>query len=239
MMRRILLASLLAVAVGAASADEYWIAYEGNDLPEDVGWKRVWGNEKGLFEGEGAHRWIEDGALVMDSLLDPNVWDFNKMVRPGEMDPEPGEVFVAEWRLLVSETRYSHDVWLAIASDEKNLVGFGYTTEEIEVFPDNTRIPISPGEWHTYRFLSRDMLNYELFVDERRVHTGSFWERTSNESEFAFGDTVQGAASLAKWDYVGFGVVPEPSAVMLAACAALRFRLTRKVRRRIENEKAS
>ena len=35
-----ILAVLLGVAAGAAWAEPYWIAYEGNDFPENEGWVR-------------------------------------------------------------------------------------------------------------------------------------------------------------------------------------------------------
>ena len=31
----------------AANAEQCWIAYEGNDFPENEGWRRIYGNEDG------------------------------------------------------------------------------------------------------------------------------------------------------------------------------------------------
>ncbi len=223
MMRRILIASLLAAAVEVAAADEYWIAYEGNDLPEDVGWKRVWGNRDGPFKGEGARRSIEDGLLVMDSLDDYSVWDVARLERPGQIDPEFAELFVMEWRLLVDEVIGRRDPGVVIASDHGNLAAFVYSEDHLIDLINGFEIPFEPGQWHTYLLRSADMIDYELYLDEQLVLRGPFLLESTIESRVSFGDMIEGSASLARWDYLRFGVVPEPSALLLAACAALRF----------------
>ncbi len=81
----------LGMLVVPAGAEPYWITYEGNDLPENEGWNRYWGNADGEYQGGGAIRTIEDGVLTMDSLYDPWVWDWAYIERPGQMDPELGE----------------------------------------------------------------------------------------------------------------------------------------------------
>ena len=87
----------LALALTAsAAAEPYWITYEGNDYPENVGWERVWGNWDGPYQGDGAVRTLEDGVLTLDTLYDDGVVDFYKIERPGAIDPGPGELFVME-----------------------------------------------------------------------------------------------------------------------------------------------
>ena len=70
-------------------------------MPENEGWERI------TYNGQ-ANRYIEDGALVIDSLHDVHVEDLAKMER--WMDPEPGETFVAEWRLMVDERSGDRDL---------------------------------------------------------------------------------------------------------------------------------
>jgi len=38
------LAAVSYATAGIATAEPYWITYEGNDLPENEGWNRGWGN---------------------------------------------------------------------------------------------------------------------------------------------------------------------------------------------------
>lgn len=219
----------LAVATPVA-ADEYWITYEGNDLPENEGWHRIWGNSKGQFRGNGAMRTIENGALVMDSLFDTSVYDFYSMERLGRFDPGPGEVFRAEWRLLVEETPNWYDPTVGIFSDEGNLAGFEFREDNLLITPGSIRIDYEPFEWHTFSFSSLDMLTFDLAIDGQFVHRGEFLTRATPDSTFLFGDGVQGAASLSRWDYVRFGVVPEPSMMsyllcLLVACGSQGVRL--------------
>ena len=87
----------------------------------------------------------------------------------------------------------------------------------------SVNIPITADVFHEYRLLSWDMHAYELYIGGELARVGSFWDGLLS-SKFAWGDGVSGAASLAHWDYVQFGVVPEPCAVWLfaaglAACA--------------------
>ena len=60
-MRHLLIfaAALSCAAASPALAEQYWIAYEGDDFPENEGWTRT-------ISAGGAERWIEDGALVLD-----------------------------------------------------------------------------------------------------------------------------------------------------------------------------
>ena len=53
--RLLFLTGLTLVLAASATAEPYWISYDGNDFPENEGWTRV------LNEG-GAERSIEDGA---------------------------------------------------------------------------------------------------------------------------------------------------------------------------------
>ena len=39
-------AALIAMAPNVLG-DPYWIGYEGNDFPENEGWRRIYGNEDG------------------------------------------------------------------------------------------------------------------------------------------------------------------------------------------------
>jgi len=197
----------LGVLVAQAGAEQFWITYEGNDFPENEGWTRLTG-------AGGANRWIEDGALVIDSLHDVHIYDVARMSH--WMDPEPGELFVAEWRLLVDEQSGNIDPGVAIArSFEPGFVVFYFGPEHACNGLDNLWFDIEPGIFHTYRFQSQNMVDFEFLIDAELVQEGTFQEAASNQSFIGFGDRLDGRASLSYWDYLRFGVVPEPSASVL------------------------
>jgi hypothetical protein len=208
----------LGVLVAQAGADEHWITYEGNDFPENEGWERV------TYNGE-ANRWIEDGALVIDSLHDPHVEDLAKMER--WMDPDAGELFVAEWRLLVEAPSTGYDAGVAIArSFLPGFVFFGFGPDRAWNALDNLFFDIEPGIYHTYRFESEDMVDFDFFIDAQLSQEGAFLWPSSNQSSVGFGDQFDGWASLSHWDYFRFGVIPEPSGSLLALtalCLTLRM----------------
>ncbi len=219
------LVAALGVLAGTAGADEYWLTYEGDDLPENEGWERHWGNDDGSHEGEGAIRTLADGILTMDSMYDLRVYDYACHYLYGELDPDPGELFVAEWRVMVDETiGDGYDAKVGISSDDDWQLGIALFPDHIiSKFEDDVEIPIEPDVFHEYRILSWNMLTYDLYIDGDLAHQGTFWHG-SLASKFGWGDCVSGAANLSHWDYVRFGVVPEPSSLLMliALCGCAR-----------------
>jgi hypothetical protein len=129
----------------------------------------------------------------------------------GALDPEPGETFVMQWRLQIDEA-HGPDVTVGVFSDDEWAVGFQLNDESIvSVFESDTSASFLPGVFHDYELRSCDMREYELYIDGTWAITGSFWLSVT-ESEVGWGDGVQGASSLSRWDYFRFGVVPEPTA---------------------------
>jgi hypothetical protein len=211
---RQLIGLLLGLAVCAvASAETYWIDWEGegatNGLPDQFGWERNWGNWHGQYQGDGANPTLENGILTFDSLYDAGVFDFYEMDRPGQIDPPPGAALVVEWRLNVVQVAGSDDPGIAVASNTGRIVGLTYSaTTLISEFEDGVVIPISPG-FHDYRLTSGNMVSYKLYVDNLLKHEGAFWQGAL-DSFVAWGDCVQGAASLHQWDYFRFGALQLP-----------------------------
>jgi len=204
----IFLLTALGALVTIAGADQYWIAYEGNDFPENEGWLRV---SYGQPE-----RWIEDGCLVIDSRGSVSWVEFYQLDMGGNLDPGPGELFVMEWRLRIEDTNGA-DAGIAVFSDDKWGAAFHLDADTISsVFEPDTSAPFLPDVFHEYELRSSDMRSYELYIDDDLAIEGSFWFQLV-ESRVAWGDDVQGAASLSRWDYVRFGVVPEPRSLVLVA----------------------
>jgi hypothetical protein len=226
-MRSLLPALLLTLALATiGSSEPYWIDWEGEGetagLPDEFGWSRSWGNWDGQYQGPGASPTLVDGILTFDSLYDPGVCDSYVVDRPGQIDPAPAEVFVMEWRLNVEQVIGSHDPGVAAASNTARIVSFTYTAGAlISDFEDDIVIPISSG-FHDYRLLSWNMLNYELYIDGDLVHVGTFWQGVW-DAYVGWGDFVQGAASLHRWDYFRFGALPAPQAGDLNCDGTLDF----------------
>jgi hypothetical protein len=209
----------LGVLVAQAGADEYWIAYEGNDFPENEGWTRN-------TQAGGAQRWLEDGALVIDSTADLRITDSYR--QEDIRRPEPGELFVAEWRMRVDEFVRYYDAVVNIARpDPLGSSRIEHATDHIRVFDDWTIIDISPGEFHSYRFESEDMDAYTLCVDGVPMYDGQFQTPSILDPFLSFGDSVVGAASVSRCDYMRFGLVPEPSSALLFALGVVAGRNVR------------
>jgi hypothetical protein len=226
----IFITALSCAGFPVAMAEEYWIAYEGNDFPENEGWTREYGDEHGPDHG-GAVRWIEDGCLVSDSMYNPLVYDYSAMYRP--ISPDPGELFVAQWRLRVDEVSAFYDEGVAVFSDDGWGVSFQFwPTHVVSNYEDVTIFPFTLGEFHSFEFESWDMRTFELRMDNEFTWNGEFrfvWA----DPEVNWGDGVQGAASIARWDYFEFGVVPEPRGALVLGCVGLAV-----VRKRLGTKQA-
>ncbi len=201
-------------AASAAGA-EYWVAWEGDDLPENQGWTRAWGDGQGQYHGQGAHRTLAHGMLTYDSLFDPNVHDLNEMIRPGQMQPGPGEKMVVEWGLLVSQVVGYCDPGVTVSSDDGWCMGMEYSYDRVYSLSESfLAIPFAPGVMHDYRWISSDMRSYDLYIDGLLVHHGPLRYAGVFPSEVLWGDAAEGVASLHTWDYFRFGIVtPEPGAL--------------------------
>jgi hypothetical protein len=200
---------VLAFGVASASADEYWVAYEGNDFPENEGWTRT-------TYGGGAERSLEDGMLVLDGRADDSIVDSYSMRRP--IDPGLGELFIMRLRLRVDEIASGPwDPAFAATSDESWRAGFILSETRVE----NLDIPgmsasFDPGVFHTFELRSWDMRSFELRIDGSLALAGPF-THIITASKVSWGDQIVGGASLSRWDYFEFGVIPEPGSASLFA----------------------
>ncbi len=209
MIRIIGLTLAIALVAPAASAEQYWITYEGDDFPEEQGWIRQ-------TMGGGAVRYVDEGWLVIDSRASVEIVDFYRMQLDGDLDPGPGELFVAQWRLCIDELTGSQDPGIGVFSDDKWAASFTFDEGTVRsAFEPGVTAEFEPGVYHDFEFRSSDMLNYELLIDGEPAIQGAFW-LSLTEPRFGWGDVIQGGASLSRWDYVRFGVVPEPSGSLVA-----------------------
>ena len=87
-----------------AAATPWWVAWEGNDFPENEEWERNYGNWNGYGQGQ-AVRTLENGLLIIDWLHDTGVYDYvQRNHASGMLDSGPGEMFIAQWRMLLETT---------------------------------------------------------------------------------------------------------------------------------------
>ncbi len=200
---------LLLLPASAARASPYWIAYEGNDFPENEGWLR--------FTGQGgAQRSLEDGWLVLDGRADPRIYDAYRLEPVGKLTVGPGEEFIAEWRLDVADVLVgTADPAVAVFFDDKRAVAFHFgETTVVSSFETGVGATYSPGVPHEFELRSSDMRTYALVIDGNLAIRGAFWESLT-ASRVSWGDMAYGASSLARWDYFRFGVVPECSNLVI------------------------
>jgi hypothetical protein len=217
----------LLLAAEAARASPYWISYDpGTGLyPEQTGWQRiVWYRP--------AQRYIEDGAFVIDSRESTGIVDFDRMIRPGATDPGLGEVFIMEWRLKVEDTVGYHDSGVGVCADTQWAAAFLFNDTTVSsLYEPGVSAGFAPGVFHDFRFVSADMRNYALFIDGQQAIAGVMWY-SAISSQVSWGDDVQGGASLGRWGYFRFGVVPECGSAFLMGALLIVSGLSRTRARR-------
>ncbi len=211
MIGKLVLALLVVGCVSAGSAEEYWVTWEGNDFPENEGWERdLWGPEP--------IRILEDGMMTLDTRETIALWDAYKMYR--SLDPGPGEVFLLQWRIRVDEVTGGTDPGLWLKTDNYRSIDFYLGIDHVDLPGFVTIAEFEPWVFHTFEFRSSDMETFEFRLDGILTYEGTLLP-SGYSSTVGWGDIVYGASSLATWDYVRFGIVPEPGAGLLLGFAGL------------------
>ncbi len=208
------LAALAALGNCHAAADTWWYTYEADPnegFPEECGWQRI-------MQGGGAERYFEDGSLVIDSLASTSICDSYYQYMPSL--PDAQHPFRMEWRMLPA-TVIGDDPGVALSFAPYGYVTLTYEANRVYSWFEGIYVAeFVPGVFHDYALTSSDMLTYCLYVDGVPVHTGEV-VGPSASSWAQWGDLVTGSASISVWDYARFGVVPEPTGVLLFGLAGL------------------
>ena len=221
-----LLAGLAGFAC-AARAEPWEVVYDGTVFPEAAGWQRI-------TYGGGAQRWIEDGCLVLDGRASSDISDFyRKAIASG---PGFQETYFTRWRLRVDDVVGFTDPAVGVMFQHGALI-LGFQENRIYSLLEAVWIDFAPGVFHDYVLLSHSMVEYSLYIDGALVHEGHF-VGPAYTPRVEWGDATQGAKSLSVWDYVQFGVVPEPSGAALGSLTlgALVTRTSIRMRNRRVNE---
>lgn len=211
-------------STAAARADQFWIAYEANQNhtpPELQGWQHHWDY------GEPPTppvRSVLNGIFTLDTLGLWHVEDFN--YRNAAVSLDAGEQFVAEYRVRV--TGDIHDTWVFVSQGSSWGSDIGMTIGPAQIAVGATTIEITSGVFHQYRWTSNDMIQFDLYIDGVLRHSRSRTDELGPSVNMLFGDWTFGTApgaptSRSEWDYVRFGVVPEPVTALslIVAFAAL------------------
>ncbi len=216
-----------------AGATPYWYKWDGTDWPENQpGWYRIWGNYDGAGQGH-SNRSLVDGTLVFDNLHDVGLYDGVARNFSGTMNPEPGEVFVAKWRIRIDAVvGGEYDSTVGLFSDDGWGIGIRMAFDRLMRGPGHSLLitTYEPQVFHAVEFRSWDMREAQLWLDGTLVFTGPLAHPTTS-GYVAWGDSVMGAGSRAAWDYFEMGVrseVPEPHPIaLLVVAGGVRARRTR------------
>jgi len=142
---------LLAFGTVLAQAEQYWIAYEGNDFPENEGWVRY-------SSDPPAERWLEDGNFFIDSRADVPIVENYTLYFDSGLDPGPGETFIMRWKLNVHEATPWEDPGVYVILDDLYSVAFLFAESYLLSFyePD-VYVEFEPGMFHEFEMRSDDM----------------------------------------------------------------------------------
>ncbi|MBK9127751.1 MAG: hypothetical protein IPM13_08105 [Phycisphaerales bacterium] len=198
-----------------AAATPWWVAWEGDDFPENEGWTRT-------VAGQPSQRTLEDGVMTLDSLGTTGGWDGYQLMRSGGRDPGPGETFVLRWRMRVEAVEgWAWDPGLGVLSDSAWYVSFLFSIDRIWSPYEYVILSFAPGVFHAWELRSSDMRNYELYLDGALIRQGYLVRSVDPAWVASWGDSVLGPRSRSSWDYVHLGVVPECSTSGLVAVLGL------------------
>ncbi len=218
-------------AAAPAAAEPYWVSWTGDNYPEEEGWTRFFNDANGVPNQGGAFRTLDQGYMALDSLRDNTIVDSYSTL--GYPDPEDGEEFVMRWRVRVDDVLGAarYDPVIGIVSEQGAAAGFQLAEDGFRSALESTgRVPLSSGVFHLFEFVSTDMQTYVLSVDGESLMTGQF-RPAGGTSRVSWGDGIQGSRSLSTWDFVEFGVIPEPGAARVVLFVAAISAATVKVRK--------
>ena len=209
---------LLAVGSLPASAEEFYLRYDGNDFPENEGWERWFSDPGGQIKRE-----IDNGVFRLDTRASTAIYDAYVM-QSEALDLLPGEELRMSWRMETIETQTPYwlsDVLVGLTNADAAYAEFsiapGFIREGDLPGGDPAHLYLfDAGVPHTFSFVTADMQEYDLFVDDEFAFHGGFHDNAAVGPLHAwFGDGAIGLSSLSEWDWVEIAVVPEPHAGLL------------------------
>jgi hypothetical protein len=218
-MFRVLTVSLgMLLVVGAARASPFWVS-----------WEDGWPDQQGWLEGSSdppAQKWLEDGLLFIDSRAAGGYDGYYQ--NPASLMPGPQETFAMHWRVRVDESWPTSDPGVIVRADDHYSVAFSMDRQSIHSnYEPGKWALFAPNEFHDFVVQSTDMRAYELYIDGALALQGTFFESLFPGPSVAWGD-LSSAMSLAPWDSVQYGIMPEPSPIL---CLLIPLCYARSLRR--------
>ncbi len=199
---RIVTLTLLASTI-AARASPFWVT-----------WEAGWPTEQGWLEGWSipAQKWLDDGLLYIDSRTAGGYDGYYQL--PQTLMPGAQETFTLRWRVRIYESTPTSDPGVGVWADDQYAVAFSMDTHSIRSnYEPGHWALFAPNEFHEFVLESSDMRAYDLYIDGALALQGTFFESLFPGPSVAWGDLSSGM-SLAAWDTVQYGIIPEPSALM-------------------------
>jgi hypothetical protein len=206
---------------GMAFSTPYWIAYEGNDYPENEGWTRY-------TRAGGAQRSLVDGSLVIDSMASQSIVDEYYVNTPIVL--APAEQLRVEWRARIDHVVPDVDPAVSVAAAPHGRILLSFAEDHIVSDAEVVVINFAPGVYHDYVLTSADLTSYTLSIDGAVARVGHF-VGPSSATGACWGDCIEGGASISTWDRFAFGVVPEPTGGLLLGFGGTLALLSPSVRR--------
>jgi hypothetical protein len=212
-MARVILSAIAALMVlsVSASAEPFWISWEGDTYPEQDGWTRY-------TRAGGAERILQDGALTLDSMADWRIVDEYYIDRA--LSLAPGESFRMDWRVRVNDVLGDFDPAVILHAGGAEVI-LNYSTTSIYSTLECAWVAeFAPGVYHDYSLTTSDFSAYALSIDGHASYTGRLVGPLPG-TFVGWGDCTEGPSSVSAWEYFRFGIVPEPSAGLIFGLAGL------------------
>jgi hypothetical protein len=228
MFRILTVLGFVSLCASMAPASQFYLRYDADEtFPEQEGWTRYTYGPGHLIE-----RGVTDGIFWLDTRASHLISDTYRVTDPA-IEPGTEELLRVTWRMRTVETDTSYyfsDVLLSVANDwgfAKFYLAPGFVSAQgADVGMPEHIYPVEVGLMHTYRFVTTDMVSYQLYVDDQFAFEEVFtWNYPVSGPYVAFGDGDQGNTSLSEWDYVAVAVIPEPATVwVFVIFSTVRFR---------------
>ncbi|MBU0638068.1 MAG: hypothetical protein KKB50_04325 [Planctomycetes bacterium] len=223
-MRYVLFVTLVLAAAATAAADPFYLRYDPDEgrFPEQEGWGRYWDDPE-----DKLIRSVDNGVFRLDTRGSVAISDLYEAVSDAFI-LEPEEELHVRWRMETVETgtfMETADVVVGIVNKDSEAVEFFLAPDfvSVDVVPPPGAehfYTIEPGVVHSYEFVTPDMWEYDLYVDDQFAFHGAFDGYAWRECpRIGFGDAIRGLSSLSEWEYVEIAVVPEPGTWVLALLA--------------------
>jgi hypothetical protein len=208
-----LITALVATSPGAVAQV---ISYNATSFPEEMGWLR----RSVTFQSD---RWLENGWFVQ----------FTEMIQaqPGGPLYEKEDwyehslasfsgttAWYCQWRMV---TDGPSEAIPAIAPAAFVASGFSGILYHFTIAEDRVRLirdaalplvwaDITPGP-HTYLLELRGTESYTFYIDGQLIDSGvPEGAYPTSDSRLVFGARAPGETATTRWDYIRFGVIPQP-----------------------------